>query len=585
MISPPSRPLPGGRSDPGGRRLVLTLAILGALIGAMLTWALWPDESVGPEARGVVSAKPTARPPAAPTPPDPLQPPVYQLQVNACATNDAPVELFGFDGAIGWDGRAPTTRVASCDPDPTGRCTFADLAPRAWVVRQGPTARKYFIQPDPTDPSAEVDLPCAGTCAVDLVVEADPDCGDTGTLTLLPPVPLPPDETLDPQPAVTWTSGQTQRIDQFTCTAAAVELKTSNCRQIRTVSDPEGAPLRALRLKLEALERIELRFVDSETGAPIPGVSIEDTDYWTMHVSNKNGSVRIIKQPREKSTTAVLSAHHPDYQSTGVYPPRMENDPELVPMQRRQELRVDCVVDGAPCPGRTIIVPRFFTGPPPEQPDYKYGEGGEVVQGACTWDSPGTWRCERGRDSSVFVNIDGRGEEFSAPDGAPELAVHISTKAPRACIRATWPSGDCMLELAGAVAPVRRPTEFVPLPEGEGPVAGRVVCQEAVTWAELQLDRGGACTSPGPWAELAGICARSPPGPAVEDQAVGACMILDAASAMGLEGGISSSSPPVLERCPSWFPPGDYFVACGEGIAQPVTLVAGEVLEWRPPAP
>lgn len=59
----------------------------------------------------------------------------------------------------------------------------------------------------------------------------------------------------------------------------------------------------------------------------------------------------------------------------------------------------------------------------------------------------------------------------------------------------------------------------------------------------------------------------------------------DAASRMGTPPTYAASSPPLVETCPSWFPPGDYFIACGEGVAQPVTLVEGEVLEWALPAP
>ena len=207
------------------------------------------------------------------------------------------------------------------------------------------------------------------------------------------------------------------------------------------------------------------------------------------------------------------------------------------------------------------------------------------MHGECIWDSPGTWRCERGRDFGVVIDIDGRIAEFSAPSGVDRLNVNMSANRSRACLRGDWPSGDCVLELRETMHPVRMATELIPLPEGDAPVQGRVVCPEAVTWAEVVLDRGGACTTPGPWSELAGICARQKPGPAVEDVVGSGCMLLDASVVTGQSSTYANSSSVMLETCPSWFPPGDYFVACGEDIAQPITLVEGEVLEWAPSTP
>jgi hypothetical protein len=64
-------------------------------------------------------------------------------------------------------------------------------------------------------------------------------------------------------------------------------------------------------------------------------------------------------------------------------------------------------------------------------------------------------------------------------------------------------------------------------------------------------------------------------------------LVHEAATADGGGGsaGFPLVGPPLLERCPSWFPPGDYSVVCGEGDPHPVTLVEGEVLEWAPPPP
>jgi hypothetical protein len=527
-----------------------------------------------------VDAAPTAPPPP---PVDPLLPPVLQLVVNACADNDAPVELFGRTGAAGWYGGALTTRSAACDPGADGRCTFTDLSAGPWVVRQGIVAMEVWLRGGAEDPTAETDLPCENNCAVDLLVEAEPECGASGTLRLLPPVPLPADAMQDSAPTLAWTAGLSQRFDHFPCHEAAIELASAQCRVVHELHDPEGAPLRTVRLKLEPVHRVKLRFVDAETKEPIAGVTMEDADSWTVLVSDGNGILDAIQQSRLKFMTAVLEAHHPDYQSTSVYPPALKGELGVVEMQRRAELTVVCEVSGAPCPGHTQLFVSFDAGAPIEPSEDPLGGG--FVHGECIWDAPGRWRCERGRNFKVTVELDGRVLDFHAPDGAETLTVDMSPSRARGCLRGTWPSGDCRLELADAVIPVSRATEMIPMPEGEGPVAGRVVCPEAVTWAEVRLDRGGACAEPGPWAELAGICARPSPGPAVEDLVGGGCMLLDAASVMGTPSTYAASTPPLLETCPSWFPPGDYFVACGEGIAQPVTLVAGEVLEWAPPTP
>lgn len=514
---------------------------------------------------------------------DSALPPSLDLLVSACTENEAPVELFGFVGASGWDGGTPSTLIATCDPDSQGKCAFSGLTAGAGVLRQGATVIKFFLEADTLKAASELDLPCESHCAVDLVVEADPACGDHGVLRLLPPVPLPTAPRFDSDLELAWTTGQTQRIGWFPCQAAAAELESDDCQQIRTVADSEGAPLRTLRLRLQALDRMTLRFVDRTTGSPVPGVILEDVDGWTVHVSDHSGSVEVVKQSRQRSMTVILEAHHPAYQSTSVYPPAMEGDVVLVVMHPRQEFEVECSLDGAPCPGRTRVHPSFLSGPSRAM---SQGEvGADFVQGECVWHSPGLWRCERGRDTVIYVELDGRVVDVPAMDGAERIVVDMSTRLIRACLRASWPSDDCMLELAETVHPVRRPTVHVPLPDGDGPVAGRVVCQDSVTWAEVLLDRGGACTSPGPWSELAGICARPKPGPAVEDSVGDGCVLLDAAAVMGEAAPYASSTPLLLERCPSWFPPGNYFIACGEGVAQPVTLIEGEVLEWAPHTP
>jgi hypothetical protein len=518
-----------------------------------------------------------------PAPVDPLLPPVIQLEVNACADNDVPVELFGRTGAGGWYGGALTTPSGACNPDPKGRCTFTDLGAGPWVIRQGLVSMEVWLRGGTAGPTAQLDLPCENNCAVDLVVDADPECGGSGTLRLLPPVPLPADAPPSSGAPMTWTAGLTQRFDRFPCHAAAILLESASCRVVQPLHDPEGAPLRAVRLKLDPLSRVKLRFVDAETGAPIPGVTMVDSDYWTTLVSDANGLLDVIQQSRRKFMTAVLAAHHPDYQSTSVYPPALKGEFGVVEMQRREELRVVCEANGAPCPGHTQLFASFDSGPPTDPSEDPVGGG--YVQGECTWDAPGRWRCERGRTFKVTLDLDGHVLDVHAPDGADTLTVDMSPSIKRGCLRGSWPSGDCRLELADAVVPVTHATELIPLPGGEGPVAGRVVCPEAVTWAEVILDRGGACAEPGPWAELAGICARPSPGPAVEDLVGGGCMLLDAASVMGAPPTYAASTPPLLETCPSWFPPGDYFIACGEGVAQPVTLVEGEVLEWALPAP
>jgi hypothetical protein len=514
---------------------------------------------------------------------DPLQPPRIQLVVTACRAGDTPVELFERVGAGGWYGGALSTRAAACVPDTQGRCNFNNLTAGPWVARQGRMTAEVWLEGGGMKPSVTVALPCDDECAVDLVVEADNACGEHGTLRFLPPAPLPDDALFEAGPKVAWSNDKTIRVDRFPCAEAVVELETPTCRQVREIPDPDGAPLRTLRLRMEPVERVTVRFVDSETGAPIQGVTMEDVDGWTVLVSNEVGEVSVIKQPRRRFMTFVLEAHHPDYQSTSVYPPVILDDRGLVSMQRREELYVVCEADHRPCPGHTQLFASFNSGPPTDPSEDVVGGG--YVHGECIWDAPGTWRCERGRDFGVVINIDGRIAEFSAPDGADRLNVDMSANRSRACLRGDWPSGDCVLELRETAHPVRMSTELIPLPEGEGPVRGRVVCPEAVTWAEVVLDRGGACTTPGPWSELAGICARQKPGPAVEDVVGSGCMLLDAGAVTGDPSPYAHSSQIVLQACPSWFPPGDYFVACGENVAQPVTLVEGEVLEWVPPAP
>jgi hypothetical protein len=580
--NPAPRAADGPHSTRSRRRLLASLA---ALLVALLLWVLGPKqrESRSPRAHRppAPGASPLPRP--APAALDPLLPPVIQLVVNACATNDAPVELFGRVGAGGWEGGLRSERAAVCDPDLQGQCSFADLPAGRWVVKQGEVAAGLWLKGGPGATRREVELPCARTCSADLVVDADPACGDRGSLRLLPPVPLPVEARPDLGPGVAWTSGQSQRIDHFPCRAAAVTVETARCRQVHALPSPDGAPLRAVRLRLEPLDRVTLRFVDLESGAPIAGVTLKDADRWTVLVSDENGSLEVIQQSEDAFARALLQAHHPDYETTAVYPPSIDGAVGLLPMQRRAELQVECAVDGAPCPGHARLLPTFSSGPPHDPSVYV--PGGGIVSGACAWASPGVWRCERGRDFSLTVDLDGRVAKFSAPDGADTLQVDLSLKGDRGCLRGDWPSGDCVLQLAEAEHPLRQPTERVPLPDGEGPAPGRVVCAEAVTWAAVQLDRGGACTEPGPWAELAGICARPAPGPAVEDRVGGGCMLLKAAAGTGEAAGFAASSPMFLERCPSWFPPGEYLVACGEGSPQPVTLVEGEVLEWAPPAP
>jgi hypothetical protein len=579
MISPPS---PGGRRAPDGRRIP-SAALLTALLVGPLTGLLGSSRSEGKSPRDDREAAPGNQPRGPAQAADPLQPPVIQLQVNACAASDAPVELYARTGAGGWYGGALTTRTATCDPVPQGRCSFNDLAAGPWILRQGGATSDIWLEGGPQQPTATLDLPCVGACAVDLVVEANPACGDRGVVRLLPPAPLPASARHDPGPGVLWSAGQPARLDHLPCGKVVVELESPTCRQVHVLPEPDGTPLRAVRLPFQPLPQVTVRFVDHQSGAPIRGVTIEDIDGWTVHVSDKRGAVQVTQLPEKKAVKLILEAHHPAYQSTGVSPHNAKGGEAEVHMLRRQTLRVACTVDGAPCPGHTRLFASFDAGPPVDRSTFPVGGG--ITQGECTWDSPGRWRCERGRDFRVTVALDGRTAEFTAPEGAEQLDVALHTSVAQACVQASWPSADCVLELAHTVHPILEATAQVPLPPGEGPVPARVVCQTAATWAEVQLDRGGACTSPGPWAKMAGICARSTPGPAVEYLGGGGCMILDAASAMGEASPYASSSPPDLARCPSWFPPGDYFVACGEGIAQPVTLVAGEVLEWRPPAP
>jgi hypothetical protein len=457
---------------------------------------------------------PEAAQPLVIDPPDLLQPPSFKLTVKGCGELGSPVELYARVGAGGWDGGTTTTFVDSCNPDEQHRCTFSGLTTGRWIVRQETAWMSLWLEGDPAVSPREVALPCGAACAVDLVVEAEAACGETGTLRILPPVPLPSGLTVE-GPEFTWSAGVSQRLEAFPCDATIVDLKSSTCSQVHRLRSPDGAPHRALRLHLAPVDRVTIRFEDHATGQPIPGVTMEDADYWNVLTSDQYGTMEVVRQSESKFMTALLEAHHPDYQSTSVFPPAMKGDLGVVRMQRRQYVRVECVADGAPCPGYTRVLPSFSSGPKPDPGTYI--PGGGAVNGECAWLSPGAWQCETGRDFILTVVLDQRLSRFSASDETKTLEVDMSAQGSRGCIRGEWPSGDCVLELGETVHPVRQMTEFVPLPEGDGPVRGRVVCQEAVTWAEIELDRGGACTTPGPWSELAGICARKKPGPAVED--------------------------------------------------------------------
>jgi hypothetical protein len=183
---------------------------------------------------------------------------------------------------------------------------------------------------------------------------------------------------------------------------------------------------------------------------------------------------------------------------------------------------------------------------------------------------------------SVSVIVEQPAQRFNVPLGVAEYTVELYRTAVDGCVRYDAPGADCVLEVGEVVLPVVPMTPFT-LPTDDLPQPGRIVCPEAHVWANLVVKEGPGCAVAGPWEELAGICVRPEGGPPVEDQLGSPCVLLDAALVTG-DGGIAQSSSVDLSACPAWYPPGDYMLACGDEMAVPVRLVAGEVLEVAPPA-
>jgi hypothetical protein len=355
-----------------------------------------------------------------------------------------------------------------------------------------------------------------------------------------------------------------------------LRVSSEECETTARIADQVPESVRAVRVRLRPIPTLTVRFIDTATGAPVRGVTLLDTDGVTPLTSDEAGEVRV-----RRARPVILPARHPQYQTAGISPLSSEGDVLEVPLYPKRTLRVSCTLDGEPCPGHTDIRAMFFRGD--HQRDTEAPPSGHgLVLTQCTWEGPGSWVCERGVLQSVSVLIEEPPLDFTVPPGVDEFALSIPRNAVDVCVDFEPPGAACVLEFGDGAVPIVSATPFS-LSADDLPQPGRIVCPEAHVWANLVVKEGPGCAVAGPWEELAGICVRPEGGPPVEDQLGSPCVLLDAALVTG-DGGIAQSSSVDLSACPAWYPPGDYMLACGDEMAVPVRLVAGEVLEVAPPA-
>lgn len=496
--------------------------------------------------------------------------PTYRVIVKGCGVDSEDIHLYRTTGPQGWNGGDTAEWADRCTPDQSGACAFDDVSAGTWIIRQGMVVVRWEIFGTVAG-VRKFTLPCGGECRRELVVDADLSCGDSGTFHVFPRE-WPDGDILDAElSSGVWRQGEEVPVERVGCQHYILEVRGAQCVARAVVTDTGGV-YQKVHVVLKPRDAVRLRFLDAESSLPVAGVRVEDPDLILVRESDRSGVVEVGRRG-----SANLEARHAEYQTTGIALDRLVEDEADVYLLSRRWGQVICSKAGSPCPGRTLVCTSFLSGESEGEEAEAAGPTSHWAMGDCEWVGVGRWRCERGRLWSLRVILDGQTTDLQVPDGAESVFVELEEPEGNVCVDFEPPGGDCYLE--GKIGRyLITPQSKVPVPEGAMEASYRVVCQDAQVWATVDLDRRGECFRLGPWQELGGICVNPSGTKGTEQRPDSTCMLV---AGIGMQGGAEPTAVAAsqVDQCPTWVPAGEYLLACDQDIAQPVQIVAGEVLE------